>query len=101
MSQAPYNATISYCTDWFDSINLLWIHLDWGKCCYEHDVAYAVQVPKAIADWSLFICVSHDAGTALGAIMVAEVTIFGGPFYLRAQRKRLKDASAKDSDSKD
>jgi len=86
----PYDAAMQYCTMWFDSFTFLWFHWNWGICCYNHDVAYSLQlVPKIVADGQLFLCVSHATAWAFGEIMFLGVTLFGGPFYLRARRKRL------------
>jgi hypothetical protein len=66
----------------------------WAHCCQAHDLAYANQVSRAVADLDLFWCVMDSAPNTLllGATMLISglmylgVTVFGNYFYKRAKR---------------
>jgi len=85
---------IDHCTSWFEG----W----WGElCCRPHDLDYAGQVDRLVADGRLWSCVWHSlpdiaaahpiiAGVFTGVsaviatIMFIGVRLFGLPFYKRA-----------------
>lgn len=73
------------CTLWFDSLGP-W---NWGACCRAHDWAYAVGVPKALADATLERCVDAVL-PGMGVVMWLGVTLFGGIWYALARREATK-----------
>jgi lysozyme len=60
---------------------------NWRTCCDVHDLSYAVQLPKAVADASLAQCVADHGHSFIAVIMWVGVTVFGGWFYARARRR--------------
>lgn len=72
-----------------------WIEGNWRQCCDIHDLAYAAQLPKVLADINLQDCVAAHGHPIMGLVMWAGVTLFGGIFYAMAWwkgRKAKKDA---------
>lgn len=72
-------SNIDHCTFWPDKL----FGVDYSQCCYAHDVAYAMQLPKLTADFELGLCVAQSGLPALGALMAVGTAIFGGRFYRR------------------
>lgn len=78
---------MDYCT-WFPEG---W----WADCCQAHDLAYAAQVGKELADAALFQCVSASASAPVmaaasavaGGLMWLGVRVFGRRFYKKADPK--------------
>lgn len=83
---------MDYCTGWFEG----W----WAHCCQAHDLAYAEQLPRLVADQALQQCVAGTlpafaqnpivvtvvtgCSVVIGAGMFVAVRLFGGHFYRRA-----------------
>ena len=67
----------------------------WAYCCAAHDVAYATQAAKDIADQALLECVATSSSTPLlmlassviSVTMYLGVRVFGGYFYRRNKLK--------------
>lgn len=87
---------MDYCTLWFEG----W----WAHCCEAHDLGYALETGKALADDALFSCVVNSlpqlatenpalAGLAslasliVGGTMWLGVRVFGGRFYKKPAQK--------------
>lgn len=78
---------MDYCTLWFEGF--------WSDCCKAHDLAYDMQIPRAIADADLTTCVAlatNSPGAAwVGAIaagvMFVGVRVFGKRFYKKAAKE--------------
>ena len=72
-----------------DACNL-WIErvgpFDWKQCCDQHDLDYAHQVAKAVADARLEHCVDAIL-PGMGTIMWLGVALFGVFWYVAARKK--------------
>lgn len=90
-------AGADYCTAFIEG----W----WAACCAAHDVGYAEQIGRFLADDRLLACVAHSvpewaatnpglAGAAalgsavLARVMFAAVRLFGGRFYRAAKNPK-------------
>ena len=72
------------CTDWIERIG----PFDFKNCCVQHDLDYAHQVAKAVADARLEHCVDAIL-PGMGLIMWLGVTLFGALWYVAARKKHL------------
>lgn len=88
-----------HCTLWPDRLG----GFDWAACCAAHDVDYAEQVDRLLADDRLWSCVTQSlpavaadnplltaacaaATAAIAGVMWVAVRIFGKRFYDRSAR---------------
>lgn len=83
MTATGLDPTHDYCTLFPDVV----FGVDLRLCCFQHDLAYAAQMPKVQADLDLSLCVAKLGHPLLGLLMLAGVLVFGAFFYWRARRK--------------
>lgn len=88
-------AAVDHCTAFIEG----W----WAACCADHDLGYAEQIGRLLADDRLWSCVTHSlpamaadnpfiaaacaAGSmVIGGVMWLAIRLFGGRFYDLAKR---------------
>ncbi|PHR92522.1 MAG: hypothetical protein COA78_33395 [Blastopirellula sp.] len=72
-----------HCTLWPDRIG----SIDWGLCCFHHDISYAIGSNKWAADWALFQCVVDAGSLFFASLMLVGVSIAGGLFHNGNKKK--------------
>lgn len=71
-----------YCTMWPDRFG----SVDWSDCCRAHDIAYATNVVKNVADKALMQCVIETTHWYwLGGLMFLGVSFFGWAFKRKSK----------------